>query len=116
MTDVHADPQAAAREAAAALAEATGVPRHDVAVILGSGWGPAADALGTTVAEIDAHTLPGFRPPVADGHQPPLVRRVTAARLPHAELAFLDEVFRGGSHILNTLLTIINEKKYDSGE
>lgn len=63
-----AEPFATAREAAAALAQATGVPRHDVAVILGSGWGPAADALGTTVAEIDAHSLPGFLPPVADGH------------------------------------------------
>jgi purine-nucleoside phosphorylase len=62
------DPSAVARDAAAALAEATGVPRHEVAVVLGSGWGPAADALGTTVAEIEAHTLPGFRPPVADGH------------------------------------------------
>jgi purine-nucleoside phosphorylase len=66
-TDWH-DPSAVARAAATALAEATGVPRHDVAVVLGSGWGPAADALGTTIAEIDADTLPGFRPPVADGH------------------------------------------------
>ena len=44
------------------------------------------------------------------------MRRVTQGKMPVAEVAFLDEVFRGGSHILNTLLTIINEKKYDSGE
>jgi len=62
------DPFALARDAAVALADATGVPRHEVAIVLGSGWGPAADALVTTVAEIDADTLPGFRPPVADGH------------------------------------------------
>ncbi|MFZ9987647.1 MAG: purine-nucleoside phosphorylase [Candidatus Nanopelagicales bacterium] len=68
VTDMHADPVALAREAAAALSDATGVPRHEVAIVLGSGWGPAADALGTTIAEIDADTLPGFRPPVADGH------------------------------------------------
>ena len=63
-----ADPQALALEASEALATATGVPRHDVAIVLGSGWGPAADALGTTVAEIAADSLPGFLPPVADGH------------------------------------------------
>ena len=44
------------------------------------------------------------------------MRRVTQGKMPVAEVAFLDEVFRGGSHILNTLLTIINEKRYDSGE
>jgi len=64
----HVDPFAVAQEAADVLAESTGVPHHDVAVILGSGWGPAADALGTTVTEIDADSLPGFLPPVADGH------------------------------------------------
>ncbi len=47
--------------------------------------------------------------------KPPLVQRRTEARLPHAELAFLDEVFRGGSHILNTLLTILNERKFHNG-
>lgn len=41
--------------------------------------------------------------------------RVVEGKLPRAEIAFLDEVFRGGSHILNTLLTIINEKRYDYG-
>lgn len=66
--DVTSDPRGAARAAAEALATITGVPHHDVAVILGSGWGPAADMLGTTVAEFDADALPGFRPPVADGH------------------------------------------------
>jgi len=66
--DVTSDPRGAARAAAEALATISGVPHHDVAVILGSGWGPAADMLGTTVAEFDADALPGFRPPVADGH------------------------------------------------
>lgn len=57
-----------ADEAAAALAELTGVPRHDVAVVLGSGWVPAADALGEVVAEIRTTDLPGFTPPAVEGH------------------------------------------------
>ena len=54
--------------AARVLADATGVPRHDVAVVLGSGWGGAADAFGRPVAEVRFGDLPGFRPPVAPGH------------------------------------------------
>jgi len=46
----------------------------------------------------------------------PVVERRTHGRLPRAEIAFLDEVFRGGSHILNTLLTILNERKYHNGK
>lgn len=36
--------------------------------MLGSGWVPAAEALGTTVADLEAASIPGFRPPAADGH------------------------------------------------
>ena len=39
---VTADPYQAARASATRLAELTGKPRHDVAVVLGSGWAPAA--------------------------------------------------------------------------
>lgn len=58
-----------AARAAAALAERTGIERHDVAVVLGSGWGPAAVALGTPTAEIPMAELPGFLPPSAAGHR-----------------------------------------------
>ncbi|MFN8073392.1 MAG: purine-nucleoside phosphorylase [Mycobacterium sp.] len=58
-----------ATRAAAAVAERTGVDRHDVAVVLGSGWGPAALALGTPTAEIPMAELPGFLPPSAEGHR-----------------------------------------------
>jgi MoxR-like ATPase len=36
--------------------------------------------------------------------------RNTAGRLPQAELAFIDEVFKGSSETLNTLLNIMNER------
>src|SRR5262245_45392481 len=42
-------------------------------------------------------------------------RRVTAGRLPEAHLAFLDEVFKGSSAILNALLRILNERCFDDG-
>ena len=62
------DPTAVAAEAASALAERTGVERHDVALVLGSGWLPAAERLGETVAEIPAGELPGFSAPTVEGH------------------------------------------------
>lgn len=54
--------------AAEVLAERTGADRHDVAVVLGSGWRPAADALGAPATEIPVSELPGFVVPKAVGH------------------------------------------------
>jgi purine-nucleoside phosphorylase len=54
--------------AAAAIAEATGVDAHDVAVVLGSGWRPAADVIGSPEHELAMTDLPGFRPPGVAGH------------------------------------------------
>jgi purine-nucleoside phosphorylase len=61
------DPAAAAA-AAAALAHATGVAAHDVAVVLGSGWRPAADLIGEPAHELAMADLPGFVAPVVAGH------------------------------------------------
>jgi purine-nucleoside phosphorylase len=61
-------PDDLAAEAAAVLRERTGIETHDVAVVLGSGWLPAADALGETVAELSTTELPGFAPPAVPGH------------------------------------------------
>jgi len=75
---VGAGPGAPAQEAARALAAATGADRHDVAVVLGSGWVPAADELGRPDAELAVTELPGFLPPAVAGHAGRL-RSVTVA-------------------------------------
>lgn len=62
------DAGALAQEAARALAQRTGVERHDVAVVLGSGWVPAAQQLGEPTAVVPMAELPGFTPPTAQGH------------------------------------------------
>jgi MoxR-like ATPase len=41
--------------------------------------------------------------------------RVTAGKLPEADFAFTDEVFKASSAILNTLLRILNERTFDAG-
>ncbi len=50
------------------LAQRTGVARHDVALVLGSGWTPAADELGPAIAELEVTELPGFLAPAVQGH------------------------------------------------
>jgi len=42
--------------------------RHDVAIVMGSGWLPAADALGQPQSAFPATELPGFAPPGVVGH------------------------------------------------
>ena len=66
-----ADPGRLAIEAAEALAERTGAERHDVALVLGSGWLPAVTALSERAradVEFASTELPGFLPPVVAGH------------------------------------------------
>lgn len=68
LDDPRTDPTEVARGAAAHIAAATGVERHDLALVLGSGWGGAADLLGETVAELPSHEVPGFSAPAVVGH------------------------------------------------
>lgn len=77
--DVCTEPAAAASAAAEAIAAHTGFPGHDVAVVLGSGWRPAADALGAPDVEVAAAELPGFTPSRVAGH-PGTVRSVQVGR------------------------------------
>lgn len=43
-------------------------------------------------------------------------RRVTSQKLPEARIAFLDEIFKSNSSILNAILTLINERLFHNGK
>jgi purine-nucleoside phosphorylase len=62
-----ADPASLAATAAEALTAALG-GGADVAVVMGSGWAPAADAFGPAEASVPIAGLPGFTAPTAVGH------------------------------------------------
>jgi purine-nucleoside phosphorylase len=61
------DSAALAAHAADALTAALDGP-HDVAIVMGSGWAPAADAFGPARASVAMADLPGFARPTAAGH------------------------------------------------
>jgi purine-nucleoside phosphorylase len=65
---LYSDPLAAAAAAAKEITERTGVASHDVALVMGSGWVSAVDALGTPVYECNAEDISGFLPPTVEGH------------------------------------------------
>ena len=62
------DPFELAQQAADYIAEHTGVPSHDIALVLGSGWGEAAELIGETTATLSAADIPGFSAPAVQGH------------------------------------------------
>jgi purine-nucleoside phosphorylase len=61
------DARSLATQAAEKLTAALGGP-HDVAVVMGSGWAPAADAFGAAESSLAIGELPGFAAPTAVGH------------------------------------------------
>ena len=87
MLVVSDDPYAAAAASAGRLISLAG--RADVAVVLGSGWAPAADAIGAAEAEVPLTELGGFPEPTVAGHVP-TVRYVSAG--PVRVLVFLGRV------------------------
>ena len=65
---LNTDPFEAARTAADYIATETGVDSHDIALVLGSGWGEAAELIGETTATLTAAEVPGFSAPAVEGH------------------------------------------------
>lgn len=68
LTDPATDPFAVADAAAAVIRERTGAESHDVALVLGSGWGQTGDLIGETLATIDNTDVPGFGKAAVAGH------------------------------------------------
>ena len=68
LADPATDPFAVAAEAAAVIAERSGARRHDVALVLGSGWGQTGDLVGETLTTIDNADVPGFHKAAVAGH------------------------------------------------
>ena len=62
------DPYVLAEEAATVLKQKLGADHH-AAIVLGSGWGPAVDRIGETVAEVPFAEIPGFPPTTVLGHK-----------------------------------------------
>ena len=67
-----------AMEGAHQIARRTGVPRHDLLVVLGSGAADALAAWGEPAASIRLSDLPGVMVPVAPGHEDRLDSYVVA--------------------------------------
>ena len=90
---MHPRPLPAAQHVADRIAALTGRARHDAVVVLGSGWGPAADALGEPVAEAAMADV-GLLPPVAEGHRG-LLRSCTVAGRPVLVLLGRTHLYEG---------------------
>lgn len=55
-----------------------------------------------------------FGPPSLKGLEEDKLYRIIKNKLPEAVIAFMDEIFKSNSALLNSLLTAINERKFDN--
>ncbi len=96
MKKLYKDPIGTAEKAAKAIAKITGIAKHDVALVMGSGWISAADALGSPTHEFPVTELPGFPAPTVVGHG----GKVRSYKLSNSSSAL---VFLGRTHFYEGL-------------
>ena len=92
---LYTDPLGAATRAATEIASRTGVATHDIALVMGSGWVGAVDALGTQEFECNAEEITGFFPPAVEGHS----GKVRSYAINDGERIIRALVFLGRTHL-----------------
>lgn len=92
---LYADPLKAATLAAAEIAQASGIATHDVALVMGSGWVGAVDALGTPTFECNAEEITGFFPPAVEGHS----GKIRSYEIKDGDRTIRALVFLGRTHL-----------------
>ena len=95
-TDIlYSDPLQAAAIAASEIASRTGIASHDVALVMGSGWVGAVDALGTPTYECNAEEITGFFAPAVEGHS----GKVRSYEIKDGDRTIRALVFLGRTHL-----------------
>jgi purine-nucleoside phosphorylase len=95
-TDIlYSDPLQAAVTAASEIASRTGIASHDVALVMGSGWVGAVDALGTPRYECNAEEITGFFAPAVEGHS----GKVRSYEIKDGDRTIRALVFLGRTHL-----------------
>jgi len=95
-TDIlYSDPLQAAAIAASEIASRSGVASHDVALVMGSGWVGAVDALGSPSFECNAEEITGFFAPAVEGHS----GKVRSYEIKDGDRTIRALVFLGRTHL-----------------
>jgi purine-nucleoside phosphorylase len=95
-TDIlYSDPLQAAAIAASEIASRTGIASHDVALVMGSGWVGAVDALGTPSYECNAEEITGFFAPAVEGHS----GKIRSYEIKDGDRTIRALVFLGRTHL-----------------
>jgi purine-nucleoside phosphorylase len=95
-TDIlYSDPLQAAAIAASEIASRTRVASHDVALVMGSGWVGAVDALGSPSFECNAEEITGFFAPAVEGHS----GKVRSYEIKDGDRTIRALVFLGRTHL-----------------